>query len=472
MPENNNIQAAGDYNLGEVAIMGSSGTIVNITEQVQELNIFQSIDSPFMSGNIMINDAMGVASVLPILGQERLLFTFRTPGSFPIDFDTYNAVIYNVDKRFQGTNRAQILLLSFTTLENYRNTRVKVSKSFKNTASFIVQELLTDPRYLNCKKSLHIDNSIHIKNYVAPNIRPYQVIQRMKEEAVTPQDEPHFLFYENPRGIHFRSLDSLIGQGGELSMPHVRSYKYQPSDEKEDINDSLSTILNWEIEESSNTFFSGRAGMFASTLTCHDIYNKNIEKYGYDYIESMFKKRNSLNQESKKYGPMISESPVDIEKKLTEFPDTRQFVHPKSKDTNHSDKWLQEGQSRRIEREFFTIQIEVFGDTNIMCGDIIEIIIPTNRELSSSDVDTFPDPILSGRYLIISLAHQVNHPSQQHTMVLTAMKDSVGNAVPTKPIKYPQEKNNSNDIGLTQEKRSLKQKPKLEYVRGYASTNT
>ena len=49
----------------------------------------------------MINDAMGVASVLPILGQERLLFTFRTPGSFPIDFDTYNAVIYNVDKRFQ-----------------------------------------------------------------------------------------------------------------------------------------------------------------------------------------------------------------------------------------------------------------------------------------------------------------------------------------------------------------------------------
>ena len=93
MPENNNIQAAGDYNLGEVAIMGSSGTIVNITEQVQELNIFQSIDSPFMSGNIMINDAMGVASVLPILGQERLLFTFRTPGSFPIDFDTYNAVI-------------------------------------------------------------------------------------------------------------------------------------------------------------------------------------------------------------------------------------------------------------------------------------------------------------------------------------------------------------------------------------------
>ena len=53
MPQRDIIQAAGDYDLGEVAILGSSGVIVNITQQVQELNIFQAIDSPFMSGNIM-----------------------------------------------------------------------------------------------------------------------------------------------------------------------------------------------------------------------------------------------------------------------------------------------------------------------------------------------------------------------------------------------------------------------------------
>ena len=468
MPQRDIIQSAGDYDLGEVAILGSSGVIVNITEQVQELNIFQAIDSPFMYGNIMINDAVGASSVIPILGQERLLFTFRTPGSFSIDFDTYNAVIYNVDQRFQGTNRSQTLLLSFTTLENYRNTRSKVSKSFQATPSQIVEELLTDSKYLNTKKSLHIDNSIHIKNYIAPNIRPYQVINTMANEAVTPENEPHFLFYENPRGIHFRSMDSLIGQGGELSMPHVRSYSFQPSDEKADVNDSLSTILNWEIEESSNTFLNGRAGMFASTLTTHDVYNKNAQKYEYDYVDSMFKKRNSLNQDDKKYGPMISESPVDGDRKINDFPESRQFLHPKTKDTNFAETWLQESHSRELESEFFTINIEVFGDTNVMCGDIIEITIPTNRSLGSSDVDSYPDPILSGRYLVTALAHQVNHPTQQHIMNLTAMKDSVGNAVPTKKdIKYPQEKNAPNDVGLTQEKRNLTRKPKVQYVRQF-----
>ena len=458
MPERDNIQGVGDFDLGQVAILGSSGNIVNITEQILELNIFQSIDSPFMSGNIMINDAVGLASILPILGQERLLFTFKTPSGFPINFDNYQAVIYNVDKRFQGANRAQIFLLSFTTLENYRNTRTKVSKSFKGTSSEIVQEILTDPNYLGTKKSLYVDDTINVRTYVAPNIRPYQVIDNLRDESLTTQSEPHFLFYENPRGIHFRSLDSLIGQGGELCMPHVFTYKYQPSDDAKDIKDSLSTIVNWEIEDSSNTLLSGRAGMFASTLTCHDAYNKNIERFEYDYIEDMFKKRNSSNQDNKRYGPMISESPVDGEERLTGYTASRQFVHPKSKATNHAEKWLQESNSRRIEREYFTLNIETFGNTNVMCGDIVDIIIPTNRELSASDVDSFPDPILSGRYLVTDLAHQVNYPSQQHTMIFTAMKDSVTNALPIENIKYPIERNSSNDIGLTQEKRSLSQK--------------
>ena len=87
MPTRETIQTAGDYDLGEVAILGSSGEVVNITEQVQELNIFQAVDSPFMYGSIMINDAVGAASIIPIIVQERLLFSLRTPGTFEIDFE-------------------------------------------------------------------------------------------------------------------------------------------------------------------------------------------------------------------------------------------------------------------------------------------------------------------------------------------------------------------------------------------------
>ena len=37
-------QAVGDYDLGQVAVFGSSGTPINITNQVKEINIYQDIE--------------------------------------------------------------------------------------------------------------------------------------------------------------------------------------------------------------------------------------------------------------------------------------------------------------------------------------------------------------------------------------------------------------------------------------------
>ena len=70
--ERERLQKAGDFILDGVMIVGSSGARLNILDQVQDFLIFQSIDTPYISGNIMISDSAGFAEVLPLLGQERL----------------------------------------------------------------------------------------------------------------------------------------------------------------------------------------------------------------------------------------------------------------------------------------------------------------------------------------------------------------------------------------------------------------
>ena len=127
--DKNELQAAGDYNLDGALIVGSSGQTINIIDQLRELNIYQSIDSPFMSGNIVLADAAGVAELLPLLGQERLLFSLTTPGhEGSVNFNDYHAIIYNVEKRFQTTDREQTLIVNWTTLEHYKNLRTKISR--------------------------------------------------------------------------------------------------------------------------------------------------------------------------------------------------------------------------------------------------------------------------------------------------------------------------------------------------------
>ena len=443
--DKNTLQAAGDYDLDGALIIGSSGQKINIINQLIELNIYQSIDSPFMSGNIVLADAAGVAELLPLLGQERLLFSLTTPGhEGSVNFNDYHAIIYNVEKRFQTTDREQTLIINWTTLEHYKNLRTKISKSFKGNINEIVKEILSSDNFLGSKKPLHIHPTKNIRKFVIPNLNPFQTINLLKEEALcATENSPHYLFFENPAGIHFRSLDSLIGKHGTLNTPHKTTYKAQPPNDPKAVQAALGTILHWEVDDNSNNFLNVRLGMLSSTLYYHDIFNKNIQKFDYDYNKT-FSKRNSLNQEHKGSGTLIPQAKVD-DKIITEYTNSRIFIHPTASDNLHStgtdnnaEEWLQESISRELQRSYFTLKIETYGDTNIICGDVINVLIPSNKPLSKSDGAMAFDPVLSGRYLVTSLKHMVIPSEFMHSMVMTVMKDSVKSATPVKETNYPE----------------------------------
>jgi hypothetical protein len=467
--DKNLYQNAGDYTLDGVLIVGSSGVKINVVSQVRELNIYQSIDSPFMSGNLMIADSKGVSEILPFLGQERLLFMLQTPShGGTVDFNEYNAIIYNVETRFHSSDREQTLVLNWTSLEHYKNIRTKISASFDGMISSIVEEILTDSDYLATYKPINIELTKNIRKYVIPNLNPFQAIELLRTEAVSAEEQsPHFLFFENPAGFHFRSLDSLIGSQGSLSVDHKRTYKFEPPANDQTPEESSTTILHWEVQDNNNNFLSTKLGMFGSTLYYHDIFNKNIQKFEFDYTKDSYKIRNSTNQEDAKSGTVVSQGIIENKKTITEFPNSKVFVHPTASDKLHSlgtdnnaEEWLQESISRELEREYFTLKIETYGDTNIMAGDMINVIIPSNKPLDISAGAEAVDPILSGRYLITSLHHKVTPTEANHSMVMTIMKDSVSIAPPVKKIQYPEEPKGSVDVGLKSTKKKLKPKTK------------
>ena len=470
-------QSPGDFFIDGVLIVGSSGARINVTDQIRELNIYQNLDTPYMSGNLLLADSMGVAEMLPLLGQERLLFSLRTPEhEGKIDFNNYHAIIYNVEKRFHTTDREQAFLVNWTTIDHYKNIRTKISESFKGTISDIVTKILKDENYLGSKKPINIEKTQNIRKYVFPNTSPFQAIQLVKEEALSEGEKaPHFLFYENPDGYHFRSLDSLIGHLGTLNVPHKRTYKYQPpkGTGTSDPEKALNTILSWAVSDNSNSFFNTRHGMYASTLFYHDIFNKNIQEFEYNYTRDKIGRRNSTNQESKNVGSIIAQTKIDMGKKLDEFPYTKLFVHPTGSDKLHStsdgtvigtdnnaEEWLQESRSRALEREYFTLKIETYGDTNIMVGDMINVVIPSNKPIAPPIVRSSIDPILSGRYLITQLHHMVVPTDQRHVMAMTIMKDSLETASVVKDLQYPEEKQGDSDIGLKRTKDTLTTKTK------------
>ena len=265
---------------------------------------------------------------------------------------------------------------------------------------------------------------------------------------------------------YFRSFDSLLGQRRDLSIKHKNTYRSQPP-EQNNAEANLSTILDWQVDDNSNSFLNTRLGMYGSTLFYHDIFNKNIQKFEYNYMKDKFNRRNYMEQGVKTSGALVSQAIIENKKTISEFSDSKIFVHPTASDNlhtegtdNNAEEWLLESRSRELERSYFSLKIETYGDTNIMCGDLINVVIPSNRPLQSPVTKSSIDPILSGRYLITSLHHQITPTEQMHNMILTITKDSLDVEPPVVETKYQEPPQGSVDKGLTVMKQNLTPKPK------------
>ena len=447
----------GQSELDGVLIVGSSGMRKEVSAIVAEFNLYQNLDSPHMSGSILLNDGDDVSSSLPLMGNERLMFSLRTPGRDPIDYNVYHAMIYNVKKRTNQTNSSHTVLCNFTTLDNFKNVHTKISKAYNGEISEIVKKLLrTDKDGIESPKLLNIETTKGIRKFVFPNISPFAAINMLKEEAIAAEgNSAHYLFYENPEGYHFRSLNSLLGKSKELSTKSKGTYIYHhPSSAtagasgRQNPDASMETILNWEIHDNTNTFLNFKTGMYSSTLLTHDIFNKNVQKFEYDY-EAKYKSRNSANMASHSHGPIVSTLKQSNGKSLTEQYQAKTFLHPTGKGLfvkteeekdnaihNNVNDWLQESIARYVERiSHFILKIETYGNTDLMVGHIINIVIPKNTSIAESGTESI-DRFLSGRYVVTHINHLIQPSKKLHTMHMYVMKDSLGNPPTQQDTKY------------------------------------
>ena len=439
----------GDYVLSDVTIAGTTGRQEIITDQIIELIIYEDIESSSLSGSILIEDNSGIYQSLPILGQEKLSFNVTTPGySSSIDFNTFFAHIYDVEKRVTTSEHSHTYLLNWTTDEAMINVKTRISKSFKGEFSTHVEEILRDERYLNSRKRLFVEPTKNTRTYVVPNLRPFNTIKKMAAESISKEDEhSYYLFFETTQGYHYRSFDSLLGRAkGSTVSPTTKVFRLQPINPEDPMFKRMAQILEFEVLDSTDTLLNSANGMFSSTLLQHDVYNKQLNKYEYNFSDN-YSKTVRTNSHLKRSGSLVPETNiVNKEKKtVTDFPSSTLFVHPSSSANihtggtidNNAKQWLQSSVSRFYEQDFFQVQFLTHGDTSTNVGDVIDLRIPSNRPLSTSEGSDVFDPILSGRYVITNIKHTIAHRDSAHGMTIRCVKDSVTNAFGSTEINYP-----------------------------------
>ena len=456
------LTGAGDYQLEILDLITVAGLRVDLKASCFGLIIYEDLFSLTLTGTIAISDSVNLASFGPIIGQEYLYLKIKTP-SLPdtevssIDFSENVFLIHTVSSRRQIADGVQGYVFSFVSQELVNNQRLKVTQSLTASWSDIVEKMLRDSHYLNTKKNVTIERTAGVKRFVAPNIRPLDlVVLGTKQAYSTFQGEPNFLFYENFEGFNFRSVASLYNNGPTFNFRTVPAgTNTVGAGRNYDIVKEMETILEYEIISNNDTIVGYRSGMYGSKLITHDIVNKSYDTHIYNYLDQFSKEKHIVGGVTSGFEehPFISDLYVSKEGRLSDF-HGRTYVMPvtnksgvEGTDGAHTTSastqpfsssnpkhWLQRRNSQMLQLEnAFNINLKVHGNTMVRIGDVVTVKIPYITASSLKKEQQF-DKFYNGPFLVKRIRHDfsmVDTP-RKHTMHMSLVKDSLEERLPSR----------------------------------------
>jgi len=451
----NLIEQAGDFNLKTASILSyrknqDEGILyeMDIKPSIITLEITEDIFSNVLAGNIVVYDSQDIRSVLPITGLEKLELEFNTPGMPGLNAvreEGFPLHIYKIEGIAQDevNAQAQYYKIFFTSSEAYYNSFNRVSQAFSGPIEESVEKILREKDYLNSQKKLFVEPTKTNTKFVIPNLKPFSSINFLSQSAIAGlYNNSGYLFYETFYGFHFRSIESLLALGGSVARPSKFKYNYQiantPGDVKDVAND-LKNVIAYDFERPANVLYNMNEGMYANRLILHDAFYKTIQTYDFDYMKSFgdyfhtehedgFKSKTKTTLPLSKFEDTQKDFGQQANAKLMTLCDNQKihndFEFPPLKDT------IQNSLSQRLQMRNVNLSLQVYGNTLLHAGDIINFDLPLMRPVSGSNVQQRSNPQWSGRYLIMAIKHTISIPDNRHEMTLKCMKDAVRNEYP------------------------------------------
>ena len=216
---NNELQYSGEFNLFECKLFTDGGNTIDLSKgnQILAIDIYEDIFKGGLTGSIFIADTHSLITALPIVGHEGLSIKIQTPGftekHSSLDFtDRRMFVIYKIALRSELSQGAQVYQLKFASQELLISDRIAVSKSYTANISTMVKDVFTNEKYIGTKKKLFIESTQGVRKIVVPHSHPYVFINRLAKESISTTGSPHYMFFENADGFHFRTLQDLYKQ--------------------------------------------------------------------------------------------------------------------------------------------------------------------------------------------------------------------------------------------------------------------
>lgn len=267
------------FRIKELKISIKDGTQLDITQLYEELNIFDSIFQPCLSGNILIKDSSGLIHNLLLDGNEFLLLNIGKSDSDEMSIKKYFR-IYKITDRTNINYTSESYILHFVSEEYIVSTLQKIIQTYSGkTISEVAKDVMIN--YLKVKSSKMkystIDASLGTKSLDFARWTPIDALIYLAKHAIDERGIPGFLFFENLFGYNFSSIGNL------LSKKSVFNLNFNPKN----LNSSTESsdflgVRHFEVLQQFDTLKNIKGGVYGGKF-------KGFNPHTNQFMEFLFK---------------------------------------------------------------------------------------------------------------------------------------------------------------------------------------
>ena len=415
---------------------GDKNASYDIREIFGELNIFDTIFLSSISGNILINDSIGLLNKFVFDGSEIISIKI---GKSSDDEETDSSLIYEkkfrlykITDRKNNNQTSESYLLHFISDEYVYSLMRKINRSYSGEYSTIARKIMLDKNGLGLNDEPIITPSLGIKNIIIPNLSPIESLEWMAKRAVNTEFLPDYLFFQNTLGYNFISLLDIIDKK-PVCMINFNPKNLTPSvlNGKNSLAEEFLGARDFKVLTQFDFIETVTNGSWAGKFQGFDPVTRTLKStdFGYSSFRGNTDKRNALTTLVQDKQGKLNIDSYNTRKVLAPFESNRnnsEYIKSKLNNTQNNtvpdnpEQYLL--QRRSIFKSFLDRKVRVVVPGNFKISSGLNVLLKTQDRSVRPVNGEIDDRSLYANYTVIACRHIITFT--KHETIFEAASDS------------------------------------------------
>ncbi len=427
-----NLSQSTQFKIKELTLHTKLGS-VNIANIYQEINIFDSIFMVAMKGDILVNDAIGLADKLLLDGSEYVSIKVtkddETSGTV---FDKTFRIV-SISNRKNVNQNSETYIIHFVSEEMVLSMQQKIDQSFTGIYSDMVKKIMANVLKVPAKRIANIETTKGLHSVVVPAISPFEAMEWVSKKAINNEGLPNMLFFENKAGYNFVSLSTLIGRNP------ISTINFQPKNTSDSDTSEFMGARDVKVVHQFNHLENIKDGVYAGKFIGIDPLTRQVRSNKIDYLQTYKKTNKHLNKYPNFAGTKNrvgkdSAQMFDSKISLYVFSSLRAGTPYIATNDSKTGTIIDDTHSYVFQRApIFAnllqtiLHINMPGNFGLSSGYVVNVKMPSRS--AKTDNQDILDDSLTGKYLITATHHMIT--PDKHVTILETATDSTNRVFTT-----------------------------------------